>query len=464
MKRTLSLFLLSSASLIFISCLSNDDDIYYYEDSALTSFSLGTQKFIVDTVGASGADSTYKTTLDCSGYKFYIDQINRVVYNPDSLPYGIDNTKIIANANSKNSGYVFIKSLISDSLFYFSSSDSIDFSSPRTLRVYSLAATTYRDYTVSVNVHKEKANQFSWKLATTNNQLASMTGMKGVACGGYVYVFGTNGTNALAYRASESDASTWTEITPNVTFDNDAYKGIVVKGDTLYVYNDGSVLYSIDGTTWETISQVSLKQLLGASPFRLYALTDDNNIMYSTDNGASWSEDEMDTSGDSLPIDNVNFACQPLQTNVNTYKLFLTGTTSTNSSSWTKVEENADYSIAQPWAYYTFTSGDTNITPNLENLQVVKYNSKLMAIGGNGIGNYTAEAFDNFYTSRDGGLTWQTDSLYELPEGFYSSTTSFTLVNDSQNYLWLICGESGQIWHGRLSQLGWTEERKSFEY
>ena len=33
---------------------------------------------------------------------------------------------------------------------------------------------------------------------------------------------------------------------------------------------------------------------------------------------------------------------------------------------------------------------------------------------------------------------------------------------DENQYLWIVCGGSGQVWRGRLSQLGWATQQKVF--
>ena len=70
---------LLACSVMLASCLGKDDDeVTYYDDTAITAFSLGTLKYNKRV----NADSVANTTLDCSGYKFYIDQQKRIIYNP----------------------------------------------------------------------------------------------------------------------------------------------------------------------------------------------------------------------------------------------------------------------------------------------------------------------------------------------------------------------------------------------
>ena len=69
---------------VLTSCLkSNDDEAVYYNDAAITSFTLGTLNRYLHTTTAAGKDSIYKTSVAASSYKFNIDQINHVIFNPD---------------------------------------------------------------------------------------------------------------------------------------------------------------------------------------------------------------------------------------------------------------------------------------------------------------------------------------------------------------------------------------------
>lgn len=462
-RKLLPFAMLFSAIFIFSSCfLKTEDDVTYYDDSAITAFSVGTLNRIMTTTSSTGADSTYKTTLDCSKYAFTIDQANKLIYNVDSLPSGVQPNKVVITASSKNSGLIFVKSMKSDSISYYNG-DSVDFTKPRTLVVYSVSGKSFRDYTVTVNVHQQMDSVFTWNGTTIRNaNLALMKAMKGVYCNGKIYVFGNNGSSAKIFVAQESDPTSWSEITPNVTLDLNAYKGIIVKDNQLYVYNDGSVLSSSDGATWNAISNQVMKQLLGVSSTHFYAITDNNQIISSSDNGQTWNADELDSNGSLLPTDNLNFMSLPLVTNENTNRLILFGTSSTDTQVWGKIEENGDKSETQAWSYYSVSSENKYLLPNMENLQAVAYNDGILAIGGKGFGNSTTQPFSQFYMSKDKGLTWQIDSTYTFPKGFTSSSTVFTMLKDSKNFIWLICGQSGQIWHGRLNLLGWADNKRYF--
>lgn len=79
------LVFLAACMLLMTSCLSDDETtVTYYDDAAITSFSLGTLSRTLHTTNAAGKDSTYTTTVDCSTYTFVINQQLGIIYNLDS--------------------------------------------------------------------------------------------------------------------------------------------------------------------------------------------------------------------------------------------------------------------------------------------------------------------------------------------------------------------------------------------
>ena len=176
MKKLFSKVVIIMAAVFSLtSCLSdnNEIDTTYYTDTAITSFSLGTLNLTNHTKAKDGVtDSTYTTTFSASSYNFDIDQYAKTINNTDSLPKGTDLKHVLATINTKNSGTVLLvlKSKDNkDSLVYYSSSDSIDFTNPVRVRVYNMIASAYREYTIKVNAHNESENEFSWKATSIDN-------------------------------------------------------------------------------------------------------------------------------------------------------------------------------------------------------------------------------------------------------------------------------------------------------
>lgn len=460
MKRNfLSLNVLLLTLVLFASCLGdNNDNTTYYGDAAITSFSISSISANLTTTAKNGSDSIYPGTLAVSGYRFYIDQVNGLIYNPDSLPSNVIVTAVQPTIGTKNSGTVVYKDDDSDSIFYYNSSVGIDFTKAREMMVYAQDGSSYRKYNVKVNVHKEKADSFAWdNTYATVAKLATLENMKAVSLNGKMLVFGNNGAEAKVYAANESNFAAWEEITPNVALDVDAYKNVVVRNDVAYLLNNGNLLTSTDGENWTVkATDVVAKQLIGASSAKLYALT--NEGMVSSVDGSQWT---AETVGEEvvLPSKNITLLSQAARVNDNTNQLVLVGNPSENNTTdkfatvLGKVEENLESAPANNW--FGYNNGKTKMLPRLTNLQVICYGDMLLAFGGDGEGACTEKAFAQFYQSVDGGVSWQKSSV--IVPNFTSSKTAFTIAVDSKNYLWLICGESGQVWRGRLCKYTWAK-------
>lgn len=467
MKRFLlpltALFILS-----LCSCLeSNEEEVEYEDDTAITAFSLGTLNRYLHTLSKSKTDSIYKVSVTGSSYKFYIDQTTREIYNPDSLPYGTDAAHVICTISSKNSGRVVVKSMTSDSLTYYNSSDSLDFTSPRTVYVYSNSGKVRREYTIRVNVHQEEADSFNWKAMSNQTEIASLQAMRGMSAGGRLLLFGNNGDNTVLYSTAQSDGNTWTRLSQ--TFSAEAYKNVVRKNGVLYMKDGNRLLSSTDGSQWTALREIDMRQLVAASTVALYAIDNDGKLVSSDDEGATWKAETLDDDQLLLPSQDVNYTCVASKTNEKTDYLVLVGSRDVNTypadayaELWGKVEEYAPGAAAHSWSYYNLNDEKINRLPRLSNLTVFSYVDVLIALGGDGIGACTEKGFKQLYVSHDGGINWKKSDFFPLPEGLTSSNTSFAAFADENNYLWIVCGNSGQVWRGRMNKYGWAEVQKSF--
>lgn len=459
-KKILSVFVLCAMALSVASCLEDDkEELVYYDDTAVTGFTLGTLNKYVTLKSSADSDSIVKSTLDASSYRFSVNNIVGAgdtcrIYNADSLPVGVDITKVVCTVSTKNSGLAVWCNKTSDgkdSLSYHSSTDSLDFTTPRELRVYNTNMSAFRRYRVQLNVHKEHADTFVWRNMATSATLASLQAMKMVCTDNYIYILGSDGTNTKVYVSDRTHFNGFSES--NTLMGIDAYKNVAVFNDEVYV---------LDGTTLkcpgkpDVASNVPVTRLIGAGNNRMYGYTANGNVMYSTD-GKTWVNCNTDGDKALLPTDDINLVAQPTKTNSDTYQLMLIGNVadSCRASVWGKIEEGLNATYDQPWAMYDIDEKNFSM-PALDNLQTFAYNGKIYAIGGNGINGNTDKAFGRFYSSKDAGLTWQTDTTLALPGNFASDSASFTFASDKDNYIWIACGGSGQVWRGRLNKLGWA--------
>jgi hypothetical protein len=449
-KKLLPIAALLSAVLMLSSCLNSDDDddYTYYDDAAVTAFSLGTVNRYLTTTSSKGVDSTYKTTFTGSNYPFYIDQSKRTIYNVDSLPIHSDASKIVFSISTKNGGNVAIKNVDSDTLNWHASTDSVDFSKPRDLYVYSNSGRVYRVYTVTVNVHKKDSLGFKWNTLTSNAPFEDLSSMRAVALGSDYYVLGTDGTATKVYKST--DAESWTLAS---SLSVDAYKSVQAKGGALYTISDGNLVSTTDGTEWTTVASASgMKQLIAASSSKLYAIGEDKIYSFDAQN-KTFVEEAIDDAPKFLPEKNIFGACFFSKTNGKTDNIVVVGNRAesyndTTAVVWGKVDEAADYSENQPWMYYSHSVGDKYQLPYNSDLHVVAYGDDLLAFGDGA----------DVYRSQDKGITWKKDDVIYIPRLLTNNIRSEALAVavDKDNYL--LCVVGSYVYRGRVNYMGWAKK------
>lgn len=467
-SKTINIAVLLAALFSLVSCLdTNDGDYVYTDDSAVTAFSVTSAKKAVHVKASNGADSVYYTTATLTAYKFVIDQQRCVIYNPDSLPYGVDPTKLIVSANSVNSGSLVLKSMTSDSLSYLSTTDSLDFSKPRELQVYSLSGAAVRKYEVRVNVHQEPADQFNWTKLPTPTAFTNANGVKSfvvtTASGATRrFLLASDGTTTTVYRADGDNA--WTAATPNFNhiLAAETYRSAAVKHDTLFVCDNGVVMATTDGDTWtqQATAEAGVARIIAANPIRLYAYNNEGVMVSSDDSGKTWKAASIDESASLLPNGDITYATLPLSTNANAYRTLLIGSvpeaSTTAFSIWGKIDEGTAYSENQPWMFYDHNTLNRHELSLMQNFSAFTYDGKIMMVG-----NEDRVYLPNFYASRDGGITWEADTVITSPLGFFV-IGPYTVSVDKDNFIWFVSGKTGETWRGRINRLGWKKEQ--YEY
>ncbi len=471
MKRNLgSLGLLFSTMLLLASCLGKDsEETVLYNDAAITSFQISTAKIYYHTKSkVTGEDSTYSVTnTSMSSYVFDIDQNSGTISNTDSLPVGTDASKLLCSYSTKNNGVAAIKSLNSDSIKILLTTDSTDFTRPRTLYIYSSNGENMRTYTVKVNVHQEYADSFHWSQLPLSAEVAALGSMKAFNLGGKVVLVGNDGLSTKIYTTT--DGSAWTR--GETTLGLDAYENVVLKGDTLFVVDDNSVKYTTDGNAFTTVAGADELHLVGATTDELYAYGKDNWLKVSTDGGQSWVDDDIDDDATLLPTADITSCCLTFAHSDSTDYAIMAGSRADYDQSeskadslymsktvvWRKIVERSQIKEKGKWVFLSPESDNGHALPRLASLNIFGYSGKIMAFGGTGKGTCTEEPYSKFYISSDGGITWKDDSRFKVPTAFDKTASSVAVTTDGDGYIWLICGGTGQVWRGRLNSMGWQK-------
>jgi len=386
-------------AVLMSSCLKSDDSssVSLYNDAAITAFTLGT---------LNKYSGSTKSTFTGSSFFFNIDQSNtgthtfkdttiigRCVYNNDSLPLGTDLKHVVATLTTANNGVAVIEEIDKPGYYtYYTSTDSIDFTKPRRVRIFSSDGSCFNEYYISVDAHQENGNEFVWHLTDDN----------------------------------------WT---PNLN---------------------------------AQLLPAGISQLLGGSTNEQYALSTDNKLMVSHDSGATWQEEVITADADKLPTRDLSLISYPMANADSVDYVLLVGNREVNEQNneaiamvWRKVVDYSQNAPKSNWSYIERNThiGDSLALPRLTNLNIVKYDDGILAIGGEGIGGCSIEPYTFMYQSRDNGITWKFNPTYLMPDGFGSYATNVKASVDSDHFLWLHCEGSGEVWRGRLNRLGWKIQK-----
>lgn len=444
---------LLATTALLASCLKSDDDatIILYNDTAITSFTLGTLNRYVNTTSSAGVDSTYKEAIVGSDYKFSIDESTHCIFNRDSLPVGTDVKHVICSVTTLNNGGVFVKNLNSDSITYHSSADSIDFSSPRVFYVYAIDGSGREQYTVQLNVHQEEGEQFVWTRHTDNYDIAALEATKAITLNQEIFVYGAKDGKTIGYKTT--DGENWNTLAK--VDDENAYRNMVALDGSLYMIANGTLQRSADGMVWDVVKDnVEVAQLVASNSKELYGLTDDGKMMLSADGGDTWQEDALDEDASWLPQAETAYACTPVKMTYHADQIILAGISpaiSSIASVWRKISEHDTQGQQDKWVYMERSDDNRFALPQLKSLVMMPYDDGILAWGVKDDGE-----FSPIYQSRDNGLIWKTNTRYKLPEDFNGSINSFAATTDGVD-IWLVSGESGEVWQGHLNRIAWEK-------
>lgn len=474
MKSKFAAFTLLLATVFLMaSCLESDNDYTYTDDCAISSFSVTTAKqntFVKTSDGLR--DSLVVKELTLSNYKFYIDQINGKIYNPDSLPCGVDAKKLLCSVSNSSAGLVVIKKEKSDSLDYFSSTDSLDFSVDREVQVVSNSGLSVKKYTVHVNVHKEQADSFAWHATPICAELKTMQAIKTAAVNGKLILLGTDGNTTIVYT---NNGTQWTKCETNLGHNlaADAYKSLVTKDDYVYISDGGNIVRTNDGKTWDIMGTATdVTRLVAASRYSLYGYATDGRLMTSKDDGATWAVAEIDDELSLMPYGETTYASVEIEGYAKTDRVMLFGTRDAATypndkylTIWGKIDEAAENSENQPWAYYGVSADNNHAAPLLSGISAVAYDGGVYMMG------QEEGKAPKFYKSLDNGITWREDTAtVMLPTNFNENATNaitakgtYALTVDKNKSLWLVNASNGMTWRGRINRLGWAKEQTAFE-
>lgn len=453
-KSILSLSVALFSVFLVCSCL-NDDETVLSTDCYISSFTLGNVKRQVTTVTSEGNDTTYSVTYSASYYPMTVNQLAGTIFNEDSLPLNSDVSAVLATVES--SGTVIYRDAedTEENWQSYSTSDSIDFTSTLVFRVYSPDYSAWRDYTVNVNVHQQDGEIFTWEQMAEEQQWEAADTMKAVVWQDNIWLFCRTDGAVTVFTTSLADGTQWAEQAVTGCGEADV-STLAVFGDRLYMTTpDGALISSADGGTWESIAADRAVHLLAADSTCLYALSD--GVLWRSADGELWLEEGLESDPSFLPVQDLTSVSYVQENGL--YRILLAG----NRSLLDFPEDNAamlwsrstvEAGGTAPWTYFNVSPDNSYACPQLKFLHIMRYDEVLLALGGASLDGVSHNALDNLYVSSDNGVTWKEDGVYVLPESVEDAEGALAAVVDADNYLWLVVG--GQVWRGRLNELGFA--------
>ena len=430
------------------SCLDSDDNYEFSSDATIHAF---------------GID-----TIHGKHYKFTIDQLNRLIYNRDSLPVGSDTIidRILIDTMTVT-GWITSGSP-TDTVFVIS--DSVDLrpamnnDAGMLFKAHAADGVTVREYKLKVNVHLQDPDSLVWTDMQKRGNVFSNTinsgQQKAVVLGDELFVYTSNST---AYKTSTApDKYNWSKVNVSNLPSDVKLTSAVEYNSALYMVTESKrVFSSTNGAAWTEVTTLGDNVIVLINGFsdRLSGIVEINGKQYFNicKDGKNW---EAENTADNLILEEVpagfpteNISTTQTSTGNGVEKVVLAGMPLANEK-----ETTPWFSLdGKGWASLANTMYDT-YCPGMDNPAIMYYGDMFYCFGGE---------LDAIYSSIT-GIAWsKTETKFLLPQEFKGKGAYSIIVEptkdktvapaDKRDFIWVIFGGNGtknEVWRGRLNRLG----------
>ena len=430
------------------SCLDSDDNYEFSSDATIHAF---------------GID-----TIHGKHYKFTIDQLNRLIYNRDSLPVGSDTIidRILIDTMTVT-GRITSGSP-TDTVFVIS--DSVDLrpamnnDAGMLFKAHAADGVTVREYKLKVNVHLQDPDSLVWtdmqKRGNVFSNTINLGQQKAVVLGDELFVYTSNTT---AYKTSTApDKYNWSKVNVSNLPSDVKLTSAVEYNNALYMVTESKrVFSSTNGAAWTEVTTLGDNVIVLINGFsdRLSGIVEINGKQYFNicKDGKNW---EAENTADNLILEEVpagfpteNISTTQTSTGNGVEKVVLAGMPLANEK-----ETTPWFSLdGKGWASLANTMYDT-YCPGMDNPAIMYYGDMFYCFGGE---------LDAIYSSIT-GIAWsKTETKFLLPQEFKGKGAYSIIVEptkdktvapaDKRDFIWVIFGGNGtknEVWRGRLNRLG----------
>ena len=285
------------AAFMITSCLNDDDnEVTLSSESSITAFSIKDNIETKYTAKVNGKDTTLTATVKGSDYPFIIDQVERRIYNADSLPVGTNVSKVVVEITA-DTPYILI---VADKDSLWTSTDSLNFENPVKFKVMAQSMEYGAVYTAEINVHKQEPDSLVWSNLSSDFNGSAIQAQKAVYFNDKIYVFARQNEGKVAVTTTSiTDGHSWSALQP-LSLEKADYSTAMTWGDHLYIIAENQLYQSENGTDWSKIESAPKLKMLVSNIYsqnnpeennKLIAINTDN-VFVESHNGTEWTEQE----------------------------------------------------------------------------------------------------------------------------------------------------------------------------
>lgn len=414
------------ASITFSSCFDDPEEIVYSSDATITQFSFNEE-----------------SNLDC---KFTIDQINKKIYNIDSLQVGADT--IIDEIKITYQSLGFVVSGEKDTIVNMN--HPIDLSKsmnePIILKVVAQTGKTNL-YSLSVNVHQQEGDSLVMQKTNESFSSANISGkQKSIILNDKVFTYSNN----QVYFSS--DAKTWETKALNGLPLNIKVASFTSLNNKAYVITeDGKLFSSSNGLDWNMFASdkyfVSIVSTYN-NKLSVIAKEGNENYFFASNEDVTSFDAKGAIVPNKFPSSNISSTNYKTKTNVPHTMILgeVAGLTEndTISTPWITAD-GLHYNELKAYS-------ESNCCPVLEQPTIISYNNQFYAYD---------KSLNDIYVSIDGIVWKKTEKHFLFPKNIQGSDYYSSLV-DKEHYIWIIKSKSNnyndEAWKGRINKFGFIKQ------
>ena len=404
---------------------------------------------------------------DIENVIFTIDQVNGLIYNKDSMPYGTKSNWLFVSQITFEvvpSAVDVYQAATGESLSW-NWIDSLDFSDYVQYDVYSADQTATKRYIAKLNIHQQAPDSMEWEYFSDRLLGKTVQEQKVIERNNYYWMYVKAASGYELYRSPVTDRKTWLPVSLTGLDGRTMILSQITEyeGNLYMQASDGALYSSSDGVAWNSMPEQTpvVIALLGTingseqskTSSALATIIQEDNAWYfaAMDVNHQWKK------GVAVPAEFPvsGFGNASYESMFYWHLMIAAGKDRSGGLS------NAIWETMTGLSWVRLTDERKSRFEKREGVMLAQYDGNLFLIGGIKSSN---EAAKDIYISQDKGFTWSiADTLIVLPET-YKARGHASLLVDKDNFLLLFGGKEtnsanvlDELWSGRINRLGFKD-------